>query len=135
MAFTLPMWTGSGYAQARIAIDRDAPEAGNRGLDGDNFHIAFVLDTKHLGTVTVDLQTVGRAFSLAVKTESEGTAKRFAGALDRLTDRLQTLRYRVNSAEAVVAARGTAAAAPATPAVAEPEADGGGAGSDVNVRA
>ena len=50
MAFTLPMWLGSQYAQAHIAIDRDAPEQqGKRGLDGDNFHIAFVLDTKHLG--------------------------------------------------------------------------------------
>ncbi len=62
MAFTLPMWLGNGYSQAHIAIDRDAPEPGNRSLDGDNFHIAFVLDTKNLGTVTVDLQTVGRAF-------------------------------------------------------------------------
>ena len=138
MSFTLPMWLGSGYAQARIAIDRDAPESrGNRGLDGDNFHIAFVLDTKHLGTVTVDLQTVGRAFSLAVKAENEGTAKRFGEALGRLTGRLETLRYRVNSAEATVAARGAPAAGaamPSVPAVVEPEDDGGIA-SDVNVRA
>ena len=83
MAFTLPMWLGSGYAQAHIAVDRDAPEpGGKRSLDGDNFHIAFILDTKNLGTVAVDLQTVGRAFSLAVKTENETTAKRFADALD-----------------------------------------------------
>ncbi len=136
MQFTLPMWLGTGYAQAQIAVDRDAPEpGGNRSLDGDNFHIAFVLDTKNLGTVTVDLQTVGRAFTLAVKTENEGTAKRFADSLDRLTGRLETLRYRVNSAEATVAPRGTAAAtpAPAVPEVIEPEDDGGG--SAVNLRA
>jgi len=132
MNFTLPMWLGSGYAQAHIAVDRDAPEPSTRNLDGDNFHIAFILDTKHLGTVSIDLQTVGRAFSLAVKTENEGTAKRFADSLDRLTGRLESLRYRVNSAEATVAARGTPA--PAATAVAEPEVDDG-SGSEVNVRA
>ena len=136
MAFTLPMWLGSGYAQAHIAIDRDAPEPSSRNLDGDNFHIAFVLDTKNLGTVTVDLQTVGRAFSLAVKTESEGSAKRFADQLDTLTTRLEKLRYRVNSAEASVAPRGAApvAGTPDVPAVDEPPEEDG-VGSDVNVRA
>ena len=134
MAFTLPMWLGSGYAQAHIAIDRDAPEPGNRNLDGDNFHIAFVLDTKNLGTVTVDLQTVGRAFSLAVKTENEGSAKRFADSLPTLTGRLEKLRYRVNSAEATVAARGAQAAAAAATAPVEAPQDDDGVGSDVNVR-
>jgi hypothetical protein len=111
------MWLGSGYAQARIAIDRDAPEqSGSRALDGDNFHIAFVLETKNLGIVTVDLQTVGRAFSLAVKTESETSAKRFGESLKMLTDRLESLRYRINSAEAGVAPRGTPAVAATTTA-------------------
>jgi hypothetical protein len=129
MAFTLPMFLGQGYAQARVAIDRDAPQqGGSRALDGDNFHIAFVLDTKHLGTVTVDLQTVGRAFSLAVKTENERSATRFGDALGRLTDRLETLRYRVNSAEATVASRGSH-----TPSPLEIADDG--IQSDVNVRA
>ena len=144
MAFTLPMWLGSGYAQARIAIDRDAPEPGaSRALDGDNFHIAFVLDTKNLGIVTVDLQTVGRAFSLAVKTENEGSAKRFGEALGMLTERLETLRYRVNSAEASVAARGAAgpavAVSPADAAAAAAAADAAdaadGIATDVNARA
>jgi hypothetical protein len=138
MAFTLPMWLGSGYAQARVAIDRDAPEPGSsRALDGDNFHIAFVLDTKNLGIVTVDLQTVGRAFSLSVKTENEGSAKRFGDALGMLTDRLQTLRYRVNSAEATVAARGTAVppVRAAAASVTGDSAEGDGIASDVNVRA
>jgi hypothetical protein len=137
MSFTIPMWLGSGYAQARVAIDRDAPDTnGKRSLDGDNFHIAFVLDTKHLGTVSVDLQTVGRAFSLAVKTENETTAKRFGEALGRLTDRLESLRYRVNSAEATVALRGAAANAlmpPPDPVAVADEEDG--VSSDVNVRA
>jgi hypothetical protein len=136
IAFTLPMWLGSGYAQARVAIDRDAPEpGGKRGLDGDNFHIAFVLDTKNLGIVTVDLQTVGRAFSLAVKTENEQTAQRFGDSLKLLTDRLETLRYRVNSAEATVAPRGSAATTGTVPVTAGESVEGDGIASDVNVRA
>jgi hypothetical protein len=139
MAFTIPMWLGSGYAQARVSIDRDAPEGtASKSLDGDNFHIAFVLDTKHLGTVTVDLQTVGRAFSLAVRTENEKSAKTFGDHLPRLTDRLETLRYRVNSAEAGVAPRGTGAAGAATPAVASAAADAAldrVTATDVNARA
>jgi hypothetical protein len=133
MAFSIPMFLGQGYAQARIAIDRDAPQpGGSRSLDGDNFHIAFVLDTKNLGTVAVDLQTVGRAFSLSVKTQNEKSAQRFGEALGRLTDRLETLRYRVNSAEAGVAPRGM----PATAAAAQPaELADDGVQSDVNVRA
>jgi len=82
------------------------------------------------------LQTVGRAFSLAVKAESELSAKRFGDSLDRLTGRLETLRYRVNSAEATVAARGSAVAAtPSTSAPGPIEPDDGGIVSDVNERA
>jgi hypothetical protein len=133
MAFTIPMWLGSGYAQANINIDRDAPEqAGGKSLDGDNFHIAFVLTTKNLGTVTVDLQTVGRAFALAVRTENEKSAQRFGDNLSRLTDRLETLRYQVKSAEAAVAPRGAVARA----TIARPADDAiEGIPSDVNVRA
>jgi hypothetical protein len=136
IAFTLPMWLGSGYAQAQVAIDRDAPQpGGKRALDGDNFHIAFVLNTKNLGIVTVDLQTVGRAFSLAVKTENEGTAKRFGESLGMLTDRLETLRYRVNSAEATVAPRGNAASVATATTAATEVVEDDGVSSDVNVRA
>lgn len=141
VAFSLPMWLGSGYAQARIAVDRDAPEtSGGRALDGDNFHIAFVLETKNLGVVSVDLQTVGRAFSLAVKTENEGSAQRFGAALGMLTERLETLRYRVNSAEAAVAARGAASPANAAPvadsvAAADAADKADGIARDVNARA
>jgi hypothetical protein len=134
VAFTLPMWLGSGYAQARVAIDRDAPDGGKgkAPLDGDNFHIAFVLDTKHLGTVTVDLQTVGRAFSLAVRTENEKSAKTFGDNLPRLTERLQDLRYQVKSAEAGVAPRGQT---PKPDEIATTDDAGDDLSTDVNVRA
>ncbi len=116
MSFSLPMWLGSSYAQAHLAVDRDRPDTPNAPLDGDNFHIAFVLETKHLGTVAIDLRTVGRAFALSVKTEDLPTAQRFGDELSRLTDRLSSLRYQPKSVEAVVAlppSNGAAAAAPA----------------------
>jgi hypothetical protein len=104
MSFAIPMWLGSGgYAQAQLAVDRDAPDSPNVPLDGDNFHIAFILDTKNLGTVAIDLRTVGRAFSLSVKTENLRTAQRFGDELSRLTDRLTSMRYQAKSVEAVVA--------------------------------
>jgi hypothetical protein len=106
MSFSLPMWLGSSYAQAQIAVDRDAPDTPNVPLDGDNFHIAFVLDTKHLGTVAIDLRTVGRSFALSVKTENLRTAQRFGDELSRLTDRLSSLRYQPKSVEAMVATSG-----------------------------
>jgi len=112
MSFSLPMWLGGSYAQAQIAVDRDAPDMPSVPLDGDNFHIAFVLDTKNLGTVAVDLRTVGRAFSLSVKTENLRTAQRFGDELSRLTDRLGSLRYQAKSVEAVVAAVPGEAVAP-----------------------
>jgi hypothetical protein len=103
MTFNLPLWSGNGYTQAQISVDRDAPDTPSVPLDGDNFHIAFVLDTKNLGTVAIDLRTVGRAFSLSVKTETLRTAQRFGDELSRLTDRLSTMRYQPKSVEAVVA--------------------------------
>jgi hypothetical protein len=119
MTFAIPMWLGSGvYAQAKLAVDRDAPDTPSVPLDGDNFHIAFVLDTKHLGTVAIDLRTVGRAYSLSVKTETLRSAQRFGDELSRLTDRLSSLRYQSKSVEAVVAASATPAAPEPVPAVA-----------------
>jgi hypothetical protein len=86
-------------------------------LDGDNFHIAFILDTKNLGTVAIDLRTVGRAFSLSVKTENMRTAQRFGDELSRLTDRLSAMRYQPKSVEAVVATTATALEPPVTVAI------------------
>jgi hypothetical protein len=117
MSFAIPMWLGpGGYAQAQLTVDRDAPDTPNVPMDGDNFHIAFILDTKHLGTVAIDLRMVGREYSLSVKTENLRTAQRFGDELSRLTDRLTTLRYQPKSVEAAVTLGGTAPdAAPAPP--------------------
>ncbi len=134
-SFAIPMWLGSSYAQAQIAVDRDAPDAPNVPLDGDNFHIAFVLNTKNVGVVAIDLQTVGRAFSLAVKTENLRTAQRFGDELSRLTDRLESLRYQARSVEAIVAPGAGASASPLAPVVTAAETGAGEAAASFNERA
>jgi hypothetical protein len=103
LAFTLPVALPDGFASAHVRIDRDASDGRRAPLDGDNFHIAFVLETRHLGTVAIDVVTVGRAVTLSVKTEAVLAQRVFAGALERLSARLESLRYRVATADAVVA--------------------------------
>ena len=122
LALPLPF---SGTRPAQITIARDAPEGG-RPLDGDNFHIGFILDTQHLGTVALDLQTVGRTVNVKLQAESELYAGPFARSLDALGTRLKALRYNVAAMQAGVAPRGrapvepTAQAAVPTPAPPEP---------------
>ena len=84
---------------AQVRISRD-PRSKAARLDADNFHVAFVLDTAHLGTVAIDLQTAGRTVNLEVKTENASAAARFADTLGSLRTRLEDLRYRVASAAA-----------------------------------
>ena len=115
VAFWLPVALPEGFARAQIQIDRKTPQAQNGALDGDNFHIGFVLETQHLGTIAIDLLTVGRVLSVGVKTESERARNVFATALEQLQQRLEALRYRVVKADAGVAARGVAVAEMSTP--------------------
>ncbi len=105
----LPMFFHEGGRPVQLRVSRDAPRGGK--LDGDNFHIAFVLDTKSLGTVAVDVQTVGRAVSVNVKTEAAPAANRFRATLDDLRGRLEHLRYRVSNMAAGVAPHRFGAAA------------------------
>ena len=107
LAIAIPIALPNGIAQAHVRVDRHAPEAKNVPLDGDNFHIAFVLETQHFGIVAIDLVTVGRTVTLGVKTEATLAARAFNGALGKLTERLEKLRYHVARADALVAAVGT----------------------------
>jgi hypothetical protein len=122
LAFSVPMALPDGFANAQVRIDRDAPNGRKTPLDGDNFHIAFVLETRHLGTVAIDVMTVGRAVTLSVKTEAVLAQRVFAGALERLSARLESLRYRVVKADAAVAPP-AAAEAPSSRPVPGPAAD------------
>lgn len=111
IAIPLPAMFYEGGRPTQLRISRDAP-GGKRALDADNFHIAFVLDTQSLGTVAIDLQTVGRAVSVNVKTERTTAADRFRASLTDLRGRLEGLRYRVASIGADVAPAGSAAKSP-----------------------
>lgn len=113
IAIPLPATFYEGGRPTQLRISRDARESKN-GLDPDNFHIAFVLDTKSLGTVAIDVKTVGRAVSMSVKTERASAADRFRSTFHDLRDRFEQLRYRIAAIDAAVAPR---AAAPAPPPV------------------
>ncbi len=122
MLLSVPVFYRDGGAPTQLRIARDARKGAS--LDGDSFHVAFVLDTKTLGTVAIDLQAVGREVSVSVKTERSGAAARFRSTLADLRSRLEHLRYRVSAIGADVAPVRAAAeaAAPAPPEPDEPPA-------------
>ncbi len=102
IAIPLPAYFYEGGEPVQLRISRDAPN-GKNAMDADNFHIAFILDTKSLGTVAIDVQTVGRAVSVDVKTQATLAADRFRTTLNDLRSRLEGLRYRISSIGAGVA--------------------------------
>ena len=97
--FTIPIAIGQDLYPAKILVDRDAPDA-SKPLTGDDFHIAFILETQHLGTVAIDVRAVGRAVNVAVKTEREIAAASFKQSLAQLGERLEAMRYNVRSLDA-----------------------------------
>jgi hypothetical protein len=105
IAIPLPAYFYEGGDPVHMRISRDAPD-GKKPLDPDNFHIAFILDTKTLGTVAIDVQTVGRSVSVDVKTQASAAAGRFSATLGDLRSRLEGLRYTVASIIAGVAPAG-----------------------------
>jgi len=98
----LPAFFYEGGRPAQLAISRDG-RGGKNALDNDNFHVAFILDTKSLGTVAIDLQAVGRSVTVDVKTQATAFADRFRSSLGDLTSRLESLHYRVAAIAAGVA--------------------------------
>ncbi len=108
----LPAYFYDGGQAAQLRISRDAPNSKNK-LDADNFHVAFVLDTKSLGTVAIDVQTAGRSVSVDVKTETARSADRFRTSLGDLRGRLESLHYRVATMAAGLAPRPKWNASPA----------------------
>ncbi len=100
----LPVFFREGGAPTQLRVGRDAPGT-KKAMDGDNFTLGFLLDTKTLGTVAIEIETSGRAVSVKVKTERDGAATRFREAFGLLRDRFESLRYRVAGMNAAVAAR------------------------------
>ncbi|HEY0615066.1 MAG TPA: flagellar hook-length control protein FliK, partial [Candidatus Elarobacter sp.] len=117
LAFTIPLATPQGPASAHISVKREAPQPRGGRLDAGNFRIAFVLETVHLGTVAIDLVTVGREVTIDVRTEASRAMRAFRDALGALTERLESLRYRVAAASASLGTTSTVAldAPPAPP--------------------
>lgn len=97
----LPAYFCDGGKPAQIRISRDVP-GGKNAMDADNFHVSFILDTQSLGTVGIDVQTVGRSVSIDVKTQASLAADRFRTTLADLRSRLEQMHYRVASASAGV---------------------------------
>lgn len=112
----LPVFFREGGAATQLRIGRDAPGSKN-AMNADNFTLGFLLDTKTLGTVAIEIETSGRAVSVKVKTERDGAAKRFRESFVALRDRFEALRYRVATMQAAVAARSM----PTPPGKARPE--------------
>jgi hypothetical protein len=102
LSFSIPLATQHGAANAQITVKREAPQGRGVRLDGENFRIAFVLDTAHFGTVAIDLVTVGRDVTVDVRTDSAPAMRAFRDQLGTLTTRLESLRYRVAAAGASV---------------------------------
>ena len=123
-AFAVPVFFHEGGKPAHLHVSREGAN-GTRPLDAENFHVAFVLDTAHLGTVAIDLQAIGRAVTVDVETERPGAASQFSQTLNSLRSRLEGLHYRVSSAVAGVALRNPPAAeVPARNIAAAPPAPG-----------
>jgi hypothetical protein len=104
ITLSLPAYFYDGGAPVQLRISRDAGDGKKNKMDADNFHIAFVLDTQSLGTVAIDVQTVGRAVSVDVKTQATLAADRFRTTFTDLRGRLERLRYRIANINAGVAA-------------------------------
>ncbi len=94
ISIALPAFFHEGGRPAQLHIDRDAP-GGRQQLDADNFRIGFVLDTGSLGTIAIDVETVGRIVRVDVRTERAHAADRIKGTLPDLRARFEQLRYRV----------------------------------------
>jgi hypothetical protein len=123
VVFAIPLVTEHGSCSARITVQREAPRRPGVPLDGANFHVAFVLETAHYGTVAIDLVTVGREVSIDVRARDGAAVRAFRDALDGLVTRLDALRYRVVSAAAAVAPRSNAAASAPAPAARDGSVD------------
>jgi hypothetical protein len=99
-SITVPIMLGQQMYPARIAVSRDKPEGQAEKVTGDDFHIAFILDTKRLGTIAIDLHAVQRSVSVSVRTERPSAATTFKSALAKLGKRLEDMRYNVKALEA-----------------------------------
>lgn len=98
--FTIPISVDQQLYPAKIQVSRDAPEGKGKQLSTDDFHIAFILDTKRFGTIGIDLHAVQRSVSVTVRTERPSAASTFKSAMAKLGTRLESLKYNVKALDA-----------------------------------
>jgi hypothetical protein len=124
VAFSIPLHSDGQTHTVRLRVRRDPPQ-GARKLDGDNFHIAFVLDTEHLGTIAIDIESVGRTLRMLARAERQAAASRIEQSLPALCEQFRKMRYEVAAASAAVLPHTdqAAATAPAPAPAAEPLAE------------
>lgn len=132
LVIPLPLPFPQGGQQAYLRIARDGRRPGEP-LSAESFHVALVLETRHHGTVAVELSCAERAVSVDVKAEREAAAAAFRRALPDLGARLERLAYRVARMDASVAlVRG---AADATQAIDAPAAASSESARGLDLRA
>ncbi|MDQ2865260.1 MAG: flagellar hook-length control protein FliK [Candidatus Eremiobacteraeota bacterium] len=102
ITIALPAYFYEGGRPAQLRVSRDPRKPGD-SMDADTFCVAFLLDTRSLGTVAIEVNTVGRAVAVSVKTERATAANRFRDTFEHLKKRLQNLRYSVASMDANIA--------------------------------
>jgi hypothetical protein len=132
LALEIPLPFTANGSPAKIMVSRDKPD-GEGPITADNFHIAFVLDTKNVGTVAIDLMTVGREVSVSVKSETPRYAAAFGSKLEELGKRLGQLRYNVSSMESGIVSRAGATTTIAGPAPPPQERDDDSSAWDLRV--
>ncbi|MBV8425160.1 MAG: hypothetical protein JO349_08205, partial [Candidatus Eremiobacteraeota bacterium] len=98
--FTVPVTVDQQTYPAQVQVQRDKPEGKGEQLTGDDFHIAFILDTKRFGTIGIDLHAVQRSVSVTVRTERPSAATTFKSALASLGNRLESMKYNVKGLDA-----------------------------------
>jgi hypothetical protein len=106
IAFVLPILIRSGGTRAaQVTVQRDTPEGRNRPLDAGNFKISFILETRRLGTVRIDIEAVARALRVTVEAQTTSVAEELRAGLETLREALEKRGYRTVAMTAQVVRR------------------------------
>jgi hypothetical protein len=94
IAFVLPIMSGRTTLAAQLTVHRDTSEGRNRPMDAENFRISFSLNTKRLGVVRIDIESVARMLRVTVEVQTTRAVEEVRAHIDALRDRLDSRGYR-----------------------------------------